>query len=146
METSTRQQDGRFPKGVSGNPNGRAKGSRNRATRAAEMLLEGEAKALTRVAVDLALDGDLVALKLCLERLIPRRHERNLTFPLPPISEPKHASAAIATIMRGVGNGDVTTGEAKNLVSLVEAALKGHELVDHEARLTALEESHDAKK
>jgi hypothetical protein len=62
------------------------------------------------------------------------------------VSEPRHASAAIATIMRGVGNGDVTPSEAKNLVSLVEAALKGHELVDHEARLTALEESHDPKK
>jgi hypothetical protein len=70
----TRQHDGRFPKGVSGNPTGRPKGTRNRATRLAESLLDGEARALARKAVELALGGDVTALKLCLERLIPRRH------------------------------------------------------------------------
>jgi hypothetical protein len=47
-----------FPKGQSGNPGGRPRGSSNRATRAAEMLLDGEATALTRKAVELALAGD----------------------------------------------------------------------------------------
>ena len=84
METPTRQHDGRFPIGVSGNPSGRTKGRKNRATYMAEALLEGECRALVRKAIELALGGDLVALKLCLERLLPRRHERTLTFQLPP--------------------------------------------------------------
>ena len=37
-----------FQKGRSGNPAGRRAGCRNRATLAAEVLLEGEAEALTR--------------------------------------------------------------------------------------------------
>ena len=62
-----RLQDGKFSPGVSGNPAGRLPGTKNRATKAAEELLEGEAEALTRKAVELALEGDTVALRLCLE-------------------------------------------------------------------------------
>jgi|SRR6476469_5365777 len=51
-----------------GNP-GRPKGSRNKSTLAAEALLEGEAEVLTRRAVERALQGDIQALRLCLDRL-----------------------------------------------------------------------------
>jgi hypothetical protein len=38
------------------------------------LLLDGEAEALTRKAVELALDGDASALRLCLDRVVgPRR-------------------------------------------------------------------------
>ena len=90
-ENTGRKQDGRFRAGVSGNPTGRPKGARNRATRLAEALLEDEAVALVRQVIDLAKAGDITALRLCLERLIPRRVERAIEFELPPISEPKDA-------------------------------------------------------
>ena len=54
-----------------GNP-GRPPGARNKATLAALALLEGEAEALTRRCVELALAGDTTAMRLCLERLLPR--------------------------------------------------------------------------
>src|SRR5215475_9848913 len=66
----------RFRPGVSGNPAGRPKGARNKSTLAAEALLDGEAEALTRKAVEMALGGDTVALRLCLERLVPPRKDR----------------------------------------------------------------------
>ena len=46
--------EGRFKPGRSGNPAGRPPRSRNKATETAELLLEGEAVALTRKAVELA--------------------------------------------------------------------------------------------
>jgi len=58
-----------FKKGQSGNPNGRPKGIRNKATMAAQELLDGEAEALTRKAIEKAMEGDMTALKLCLERI-----------------------------------------------------------------------------
>ena len=76
----------RFEKGTSGNPNGRPKGSRNRSTLAAEALLDGEAEALTRKVIELALNGDLGAVRLCLERLIPARRSRVIQFDLPETS------------------------------------------------------------
>jgi hypothetical protein len=52
------KQPGRpFEKGRSGNPAGRPRGSRNRSTLAAQLMLQGEAEALTRKAVELALGG-----------------------------------------------------------------------------------------
>jgi Family of unknown function (DUF5681) len=44
-----------FQPGQSGNPSGRPKGARNKATLAVEALLENEAEALTRKVIDLAL-------------------------------------------------------------------------------------------
>jgi hypothetical protein len=141
-ENTGRKQDGRFREGATGNPNGRPKGARNRATRLAEALLEGEAVPLMRKAIDLAKAGDITALRLCLERLIPRRVERAIEFELPPISEPKDAIIALSRIMEGVGCGELTASEAGSLVSVVQAALKAFEVLDLDQRLSALEEHH----
>ena len=68
-----------------GNP-GRPKGARHRITRAAEALLDGETEALTRKAIELALAGDGMALRLCLERILPPRKERPVDIELPSLT------------------------------------------------------------
>ena len=60
-----------FEPGQSGNPAGKARGTRNKVTLAIEALLDGEAEALTRKAIELAKAGDMAALRLCLDRLAP---------------------------------------------------------------------------
>lgn len=45
--------------------------------------LDGEAGALTRKAVEMAMTGDLTALRLCIERLSPPPKDALVTFPLP---------------------------------------------------------------
>src|SRR5260370_22559048 len=82
----------RFPKGRSGNPAGRRLGSRNKATLAAQKLLAGEAEALTRRAVEAAFAGDPTAMRLCIERVLPR--DRAVEFPLPPINTPADIAGA----------------------------------------------------
>ena len=62
-----RNTDGKF----SDRNTGRPKGSRNKATIAIESLLEGQAEALTQTAISKALDGDSIALRLCLDRIAP---------------------------------------------------------------------------
>lgn len=70
-ENTGRKQDGTFAKGFSGNFSGKPRGARHKATQAALSLLDGESEALTRKAVEMALDGDVTALRLCLERIVP---------------------------------------------------------------------------
>jgi hypothetical protein len=64
----------------SANPAGRRPGLRNKATLAAAALLDGEALGLTRTAVEAALAGDMLAIELCLERVLPPCHERPATM------------------------------------------------------------------
>src|SRR5205814_5231060 len=73
-----------FEKGrPSPNPNGRPRGARNRTTLAAEALLDGEAEAITRKAIELAKAGDLTAIRLCVDHICPIRRGRRLGSTLP---------------------------------------------------------------
>jgi hypothetical protein len=121
-----------------GNP-GKPKGARSRVTRAMEELLEGEAEALTRKAVELALAGDAVALRLCMDRLLPALRERPVSVDLPAIARPKDAVAASAALLQAVAGGEIAPGEARELGRLLELHLKAVEVHELEARLAAVE-------
>lgn len=130
-----------FQKGQSGNPNGRPKGARNRATLAVEALLDGEAEALTRTAIELAKQGDMGALRLCLERIAPPRKDRPILFTLPALEEPNDAVKAFAAIAAAVAEGDLTPMEAGELSRIVESYVKAVEVSDIDERLRKLEAS-----
>jgi Family of unknown function (DUF5681) len=83
--TAGKQRGKPFKPGKSGNPAGKPKGSRNATTRAMEALLDGESEAHTRKAIELAKGGDMAALRLCLDRILPPRKDRPLKFALPGI-------------------------------------------------------------
>lgn len=87
--TKGRLQDGTWPKGISGNPAGRPKGARHKTTVAVEALLAGQAEGLTQKAIELALAGDTVALRLCLDRLAPPRRTPSVDVELPPLESPR---------------------------------------------------------
>lgn len=129
----------RFQKGRSGNPAGRKPGCRNRATVAAEALLEGEAQALTRKAVELALEGDTTALRLCLERIVPQRRSRAIAFDTPRIDRVEDLAQAIGSIFQEVAGGRIRLDEGAALVGMLEAKRRAMETIDLERRLRALE-------
>ncbi len=128
-----------------GNP-GRPRGTRNKARLALETLLEGEGEALTRKAVQLALGGDVTALRLCLDRILPPRKDRHVPFALPPLESAADAVKATAALVAAVAAGDLTPSEAAELSKLVEGYTRAVELRELEARLAALEAAQDAKR
>jgi hypothetical protein len=139
-ENTAKIQRGRpFKTGKSGNPKGKPRGALNKATLAAQALLDGEAEALTRTVVSLALDGNMAALKLCLERLLPPRKERPLAVALPDVVSTDDLPKLTAALLAAVGRGELTTGEASGLASLAVAHGKAVELVELEKRITKLE-------
>lgn len=99
-----RSTDGTFTTGNAGRP----KGSRNRTTVAVLGLLEGQAEALTQRAVELALGGDTVALRLCIERLAPPRKDSPVQFPLPRMVTAHDAAQAAAAVLQAVSEGELT--------------------------------------
>ena len=128
-----------FQKGKSGNPSGRKRGSRNRVTLACERLLEGEAKTITRKAIELAKSGDAAMIRVCLDRIAPARRDRHITFRLPDIRTAADAVPAAAAILAAVAGGELTPSEANELSGLVANITKAIEITDIDARLRALE-------
>ncbi len=95
----------KFKLGQSGNPGGRPRGALNKSTMAAQALLDGEAQALTRKAVELAQAGNPVALRLCLERLLPPRKDRPITLKLPQVGGVQDIPKALGAIVKAVAQG-----------------------------------------
>jgi hypothetical protein len=133
-----------FTKGVSGNPAGRPAGSRNAATEMAQALLEGEAGALIRKCVELALDGNPAAMKLCLERLVPRRG-RSIKLEMPAIDSAADIAPAMAAISRAVADGAVTPYDGYEMSRIVETCMRALEVADFERRLKQLEDENAAR-
>ena len=92
-----RNTAGQFTEGNSGKP----KGSRNKATIAIESLLEGQAEALTQTAISKALDGDSMALRLCMDRIAPLPKDNTISFTLPHMENANDASKAAGSVLKG---------------------------------------------
>jgi Family of unknown function (DUF5681) len=142
MSVSEMRKNGENTRGrpfQQGNP-GRPKGSRNKAILALEALLDGEAEALTRKAISMALEGDTTAMRLCLERIIPPRKDRPVPFALPKLESAADAVAAFSALTNAVASGDLTPGEAAELTKVVEGFVKAVETFEIQQRLDRLEE------
>ena len=117
---------------------GRPKGSRNKATIAIESLLQGQAEALTQTAVKKALEGDSMALRLCMERIAPAPKDQPVSFSLPKMHNALDASEA-ARVLTAVSEGELTPIEATRVMGLIDSSRRTLELTEIEERLQALE-------
>ena len=125
----------RFKPGNAGKP----VGARHRVTRAIEELLEGEHEALTRKAIEKALEGDMTALRLCLERLAPARKDPPISMTLPAVTSVNDALQASAAVLDAVAAGEVTPDEGGRVMALLVAHKGIVETCDLETRIAALE-------
>ena len=95
---------------------------RNRARR--------EAEALTRRCIEAVLGGDMVAMRICMDRLVPVRGERLVILDLPPATTRGDAAKVTTALLRAVADSELAPGEALKLINLVVAhvaALDGTE-------------------
>ncbi len=131
-----RDSKGRFKPGNSGKP----KGIRNRATQAVERLLEGEAEQLTRKAVEMALEGDSTALRLCLDRLSPPRKVESQPVSVAGLAEASTLTQKAEAILTAIGQGQISPDVGERLLTVVSSYAKALELDDLERRIAVLEQ------
>jgi hypothetical protein len=130
---------GKFLPGNQAGAAGRPRGSRHKYVLAAEALLDGEAAALTRKAIEKAKEGDTVALRLCLERILPPRKDRPIQIELPKLTSAADATNALALVVVKVAEGEVTPDEGASINGVISGYLKAVEITDIERRLADLE-------
>jgi hypothetical protein len=130
-----RNTDGKFSNGNVGRP----KGSRNKTTIAIENLLEGQAEALTQTAISKALEGDSIALRLCMDRIAPPMKDKPVVFPLAKMRDALDASKAAGSVLSAVSDGSLTPIEGTRVMGLIDSYRRTLELMDIEQRLHQLE-------
>ena len=133
-----RNTDGTFSNGNVG----KTKGTRNKKTLAIESLLEGQAEALTQTAISKALEGDGLALRLCMERIAPAPKDNSVSFPLPEMKDAMDASKAASSILTAVSEVELTPIEGIRVMGLIDSYSRTLELTEIEERLQALENAH----
>jgi len=129
-----------FQKGESGNPAGRPRGARNRATILMQNLLADDAETIVRKAIELAKDGDIAAIRMCMDRLAPARRDEPVVLDLPPFATAADIVAASATIVAAAAAGDLTPSEAADLAKVIDIYVRALETKSFEERLTKLED------
>jgi hypothetical protein len=140
-ESTAPKQRGRpFPKGRSGNPKGRPPGAQSAATVLAEQLLDGEAEELVRKVIAKAKHGNMPALRICIDRILPPRRERPVHFTMPELRSVGDASKAISASMSAVAKGELGASEAAELSKLIETYVRAVEATELEQRLLNLEQ------
>jgi hypothetical protein len=129
-----------FKPGRSGNPSGKPRGTRNKTTLAIEVLLDGEAEAITRKAIEMAKAGDGTAMRLVMERLIAPRRDRAVPFTLTKVQSPTDALGAAISVLEAVAAGKLTPSEAAELGKIIDSFVRVAEAADLAQRINRLEE------
>jgi hypothetical protein len=133
-----RERGGRFGKGISANPAGRPRGIMNEASRIAAMLLTERAPDVVTTAIDMAVVGKDVPLKLCLDKIIASQKDQPVAFAMPPVGDGAGLAGAVAALWNAVAEGLVTPSQAASLSQALEAQTRAIEAQERiEARRTA---------
>ena len=118
---------------------GRPKGSRNKSTLAAQQILEQYSEPIMRKCIAQALNGDVRALKLCIERVTPVRRNGLVKLDLPAIETAKDLGAVTQKTLAAVKSGKITPIEGESVVNIVERYRRVIETVELSDRLDQLE-------
>lgn len=119
-DNTVKKQRGRpFKKGTSPNPSGRPQGALNKSTLAIQALLDGEAETITRKAIEMALAGDVTAMRLVLERILPPRKEIPIQIDLAPIHTAADTVEATAAVINAVATGEITPSQGQTITAMI---------------------------
>ena len=130
-----------FRKGQSGNPAGRPPGSGNRASITVQNLLEGAAENIARRAAQLAEDGNVAAIRMCMNRLSPVGRHNPVALELPTIHSAQDCLRATSAILTGIASGDIAPSAAMQIVRVIDVHLRAISTHDLQVRLTKLEQN-----
>jgi hypothetical protein len=141
-KTEKQQRPQLFQPGQSGNPKGCPKGARNRGFPARARALRRRGRSHHAQSHRPRQKGDKVALKLCLERIVPRSG-RTVEIDLPAVRKADDLVAACGAVIDSAAAGQLTLQEAREFMDLLEAqrkAIETQELLEQRQRAEAARE------
>ena len=103
------------------------------------MLLDEEAERLVRRCIELAIEGNPMAIKLCLERILPPTKERPIQLDLQPPRKLDEVIPAMNQVVLKVVDGTIGPQEGNTLMTMLATTQKTLETLELEQRIVALE-------
>jgi len=122
---------------------GRKKGSGQAAHYRA--MLEPYAEELIQRVVGMAKEGDMAALKLCLDRLCAPLRPTDRHINIADMVDTAGLSGKGELILASVANGTITPSEASNLMSTISSQARIIEVDELERRVAELEQGNEAR-
>ena len=125
---------------------GRPKGSRNKTTKQMQEMLERYSEPIVGKCIRMALEGDRIAMRLCMERVFPAR--RDGVVQLPSLQSQSVAEIAKSTdqVLKSVARGKISPSEGESISKLLNDRLKAIEAADFETRIAELEAADPQKR
>jgi hypothetical protein len=118
---------------------GRPKGSRNKVTAEALALLHQFKEPLIRKCMAKAMEGDVRALALCIERILPPLREPTVRLRMPKLENLKDTKVASQLIVKNLAKGNLTPNEAETIQGVIADIRDDMAAGELEARLVRLE-------
>lgn len=104
----------------------------------AQVLLDGEAETLIRKVIELAKNGDIQALKVCIDRLCPPMKAQSAMVKVD-LPEAQNLGDTAHAIIRAAASGQLSPDIAAQLVGAVGTLARVTEIDELKARLASLE-------
>ena len=138
-ENARSKQRGRpFEPGMSGNPAGKPRGVRNKASLLLDRMAQADAGDVLQAVLDKAKSGDVPAATLILARLWPPRKAR-VRFHLPEMRSAADLVMGLGCLAAAVAAGELAPEEAAALAAVLESQRRAIETIELERRIAALE-------
>ena len=128
----------KFNAGQSGNPKGRPRGIADRRARLVQQLEKDLPKLLTKVK-EMAMAGDIQALRLLLERTLPATKPRADLAHIPELERAGSLMDKASAVLGAIGRGEVSPDVGAQLVQAIGTTAKVQEVSELKERLDAIE-------
>jgi len=116
---------------------GRPKGSGNR--KPANHLVDDYSEHLLRKCVALAMEGNMQAMRMCIDLINPARRAACVKVNLPQIETVQDVNQAAEKVTRAIRRGDLSPSEGQTLINVLEGRSRLIEKLELEGRIATLE-------
>jgi hypothetical protein len=117
---------------------GRPAGSRNKKSKYLD-ILEEYAEPLIKKGALMALNGDRLLLRACMDKLIPGAQPPVTRFRLPKGEGEPDMKQVLISVLKQTSTGQVSPQEAEFMARFVEGFLRAQAAIEHEGRLQSME-------